>query len=91
MSARDRAYRDHGQRTQWRTASAVMDDYLIQTKRRRLIVMPKAHPFLSGVGAAVAPVKVYAPNGTLKEVVSAEEWRRRHGDPFREHKPEEDM
>lgn len=36
-----------------------------------------------GVGAPVGPVTVYHPDGTVREIVSATEWRRRHGNPFR--------
>ena len=36
-----------------------------------------------GVGTPVGPVTVYNPDGTVREVVPATEWRRRHGNPFR--------
>lgn len=39
-------------------------------------------PFVA-TGAGMAPVKVYGPDGTLKEIVTAKEWRIRHGDPFK--------
>ena len=35
-------------------------------------------------------VKVYGPDGALREVVSAAEWRRRHGDRFRARKRKEE-
>ena len=35
-------------------------------------------------GAQATDVKVYGPDGALREVVSAAEWRRRHGDPFKQ-------
>ena len=66
-----------------------MEAYRLTSGRRR--PWAPIRPFLPGTGPTVAPVKVYAPDGTLKEVVSAAEWRRRHGNPFRERKPEEDI
>lgn len=83
MRSDHKAVRTRGQRTQWAVASAVMQEHLIRTKRRRAWI-PGHSPFLPGAGPTVAPVKVYAPDGTLKEVVSAQEWRRRHGNPLKQ-------
>ena len=89
MKSADKAFRQHGQRSGYAVASAVMNEHLIRTKRRRVWGAKLWYsPFLPGAGPTVAPVKVYAPDGTLKEVVSAEDWRRRHGNPFTQ--PEED-
>ena len=40
--------------------------------------------------AQATDVKVYGPDGALREVVSAAEWRRRHGDRFRARKRKEE-
>ena len=91
MKSADKAFRQHGQRSGYAVASAVMNEHLIRTKRRRVWGAGAGHsPFLPGAGPTVAPVKVYAPDGTLKEVVSAEEWRKRHGSPFGRMKESED-
>ena len=43
-----------------------------------------------GIGEPVGPVTVYNPDGTVREILSATEWRRRHGNPFREKKSTEE-
>ena len=40
------------------------------------------YPDVPRLHEGVAPVKVYHPDGTLKEVVPAQQWRRRYGNPF---------
>lgn len=88
MKTADKAARQRGQDTGFAASSATMEDYRLKSGRRR--PWAPIRPFLPGAGPTVAPVKVYAPDGTLKEVVPAEEWRRRHGDPFRQRREEED-
>lgn len=88
MRAADKAHRAYGQRIGFSVASGAVEAHLIRIGRRK----PYAplHPFLPGAGPTVAPVRVYAPDGTLREEVPAQEWRRRHGNPFRRKRSQEE-
>ena len=43
-----------------------------------------------GLNAKAGDVKVYGPDGALREVVSVADWRRRYGDPFKRSRRRED-
>ena len=61
-------------------AGAVLTD----AKRKHLAPFTSAFTPFVATGAGMAPVKVYGPDGRLREVVSAAEWRKRHGHPFKD-------
>ena len=52
--------------------------------------MRRTSKYWQDPGAQATDVKVYGPDGALREVVSAAEWRRRHGDRFRARKRKEE-
>ena len=62
---------------------------LEEAKNKRAPFASAFTPFVA-TGAGMAPVKVYGPDGALREVVSAAEWRKRHGDPFKDRVKEAD-
>ena len=77
----NKATHERGRRRGLRSAGGIVEADLIRPKRRRLL--PHHYgPFLPGAGPTVPPVRVLNPDGSLREVVSAQEWRRRHGNPF---------
>ena len=75
-----RALRQWQDRKRYRAAGAVIED------------ANGGDPFKQwghyavGISARAGDVKVYGPDGTLREIVSAADWRKRHGDPFTTHK-----
>lgn len=78
---RRKANLEHKRRIAGGIATGILDAHLIRTGQRRHV--GQYRPFLPGAGPTVPPVRVLNPDGSLREVVSAQEWRRRHGDPFR--------
>ena len=78
--------RAHPTNTDWKAIHQSLDRQLY---RRAAAAVEKPSPFILRPVVAmaeglqqIAPVRVYGPDGRLREVVSAAEWRRRHGDPF---------
>ena len=88
MNAAGKAFRERGRRTGFRSAGGIVEAHLIRTGQRRPI--SQYRPFLPGAGPTVPPVRVLNPDGSLREVVSAVEWRRRHGDPFQDRGKEDE-
>mgnify|MGYP001560799534 FL=1 len=71
-----RIYRQWKERQRYRRAGAILEDAAGGNPFKQWGHYPV------GISAVAGAVKVYGPDGTLREIVSAAEWRRRHGDPF---------
>lgn len=69
------AYQSLDRKTYWRAGVA-------RGAKPRTTFASSFVPFVA-TGTGMAPVKIYGPDGKLREVVSAAEWRKRHGDPFK--------
>ena len=73
--------------TEWKAVKQSYERLKLKTAgstlERPFAMVGLLDPVLPGIGQHAGPVRVYRPDGTLKEEMSATEWRRRHGNPFR--------
>lgn len=79
-----RALRQWQERKRYRAAGAIVEDATGGDPFKRWGHYPV------GISALAGDVKVYDRDGILRKVVTAAEWRKRHGDPFKNQRREVD-